>query len=101
MPNLKLGKVRLREAKQLTPNRQLLSSRVKSVLSRIPRVARFSCFLHPSVSLPSLWSSVILQGLSVLLPKESLAEAWSTLRRRKGIKKAEGNPVGSQKATSL
>lgn len=71
------------------------------MLSRIPRVARFSCFLYPSVALPSLWSSVILQGLSVLLPKESLTEAWSTLRRRKGIKKAEGNSVGSQKAKSL
>ena len=47
----------------------------------ISRAECFSYFQPHSVSLSSLWSSVIFLEFSLFLAKESLAEAWSILAR--------------------
>lgn len=83
MPNLQLGKVRLREVKQFIQDQQLMSSKVRLSVESYSQEQHV--FLVSCVFLQSLWSSVILQGFPVFLAMENFAEAWSTLIRSKEI----------------
>ena len=77
-----------------------MKQRQDSSLGLVSRAECFSYFRHHSVSLSSLWSSVILLEFSLFLAKESLAEASSVLARsglepacNKGKIDVKGTPV--------